>query len=341
MARKKEPVPLAAMKIEQDVKKIMERYKELFDHKVEEPARMCSCCKKVKAPHENYFASRNPLVHNKRIGVCRRCIKKHVNFGELAEAQYFLSLLNAPFIEELWLKSLAKDDIDPLSHYLKMLNFSDYAEYEPASLDNLKSYTASAEKDPYWLALKDLSEYEQGILFAKWGDHYDILDCLKLEEYYNDMMEDYQIKTRAHQDYLKNIAKVSLQMDKMIADGDFSGYEKIAKTYDNLMKSANFAEMKAKEDKRDLGYNAFGELFEMAEKQGFIPKFHTDEPRDIVDKTIKNLKAWTQSLIQGEVDINTLMDNAAKRVLEQEQEEQKQEEYDEYYGVAGLEDDLE
>ena len=57
------------------------------------------------------------------------------------------------------------------------------------------------------------------------------------------------------------------------------------------MKSANLADAKSKENRREGSYNAFGLLFETVEKRGFIPKYHDVEDPDIVDKTIKNLKS--------------------------------------------------
>ena len=335
--KKNDPKPKKHKYIEQDVKKVMNKYQEMYGtNEVAEPARVCSHCLKSKALR-NYYMARNPMMHNKRIGVCKYCLKKNVQFHELGEAQYFLTLLNWPFIDDLWTAAL--DHEDPIGFYLRAMNFEQYQDIESATLDSIKAYTADAAANPYWTSVEELSEYQQGVLFAKWGEHYSMLDCVKLEEYYNDMMQDYEIKTRAHQDYLKNIAKTSLVMDQMLANGDYDGYKKLAATYDALMKSANFAEAKSKDDKKDAGYNAFGLLFQTAEKEGFIPQYHNNENPDIVDKTIKNLKSWTDKLVKGETDLNELMENAAKRVLEQEKQDERKN--DDYYGVAGLEDAVE
>ena len=53
-------------------------------------------------------------------------------------------------------------------------------------------------------------------------------------------MDSYEIKSASHLDYLKMICKTSLKMNQAIDCSDYEGYNKLAKVYDSLMKSAKF-----------------------------------------------------------------------------------------------------
>ena len=321
-------------KMEESLETIIAEYKEKYQHEVSEPHRVCSCCKKTKSL-TNYFKARNPFMHNTRIGVCKGCLEENVNFGDFNEVQYFLTLINVPFVEDVWQNAL--HDPNPISKYIQMMNLGQYAHLDSASINRIKSYSKAFDTDPYQAQLDMMTDDERGYLQAKWGYHYDILDCVKMEEYYNDMMEDYEITTRSHQDYLKKIVQTSLILEQLIENSQYDDFKKVSKTYDDLMKSADFVQNK-KDNKKDAGHNAFGVIFEMAEKKGFIPQYHNDEEPDIVDRTIKNVKAWTETLVKGEADLDVLMENAAKRVIEQEKKE-KETIQQEYSGIGGLNDE--
>jgi hypothetical protein len=301
---------------------IVIRYKEDLGETVTESARVCSVCKKNKALN-HFFTGRNPLFHNGRIGVCKECIEEYVNFSEYGEVQYFLTLMGLPFVEDIWEKCL--EDPSPIGKYVKLMNLGQYSKLEAATINRIKSYSEELENDPYQAQLDLLTNEERGYLKAKWGESYSLIDCIKLEEYTTAMMQDYKIDTKSHQDYLQKIAKVSLIIDEMIVEKDYDGVKKMSKTLDDLMKSAGFTQNTKSKNGDDENYNSWALLFEIAEKQGFIPKYHTDEPKDIVDKTIQNLRNWTYQLIAKEPDLQQLLENAAKRVIEQEKKEHKDE----------------
>ncbi len=300
---------------------IIKRYKEEFGQSVPEMGRVCSKCKKNKST-DKYYKARNPLMHNSKIAICRDCVDECIKFNDYGEAQYFLVLLGLPFVEDIWEKSFEQDN--PVGYYIKTMNLGQYLEMEAATINRVKAFSEALDINPYEVQLSTLTNDERGYLKAKWGEHYDIIECIKLEEYAELMMEDYDIDTRSHHDYLQKIAKVSLIIDNMIRDGDYKGVKDMSKTLDDLMKSAGFSQSSKKETKNENEFNAFGVIFEMAEKKGFIPKFHTSEPKDIVDETIKNVQNWTYQLIAKEPDLQTLLENAAKRVIEQEQKDKEE-----------------
>jgi len=322
------------VKMEEKLLKIIERYKNQFVVK-HEKRKVCTSCD-IEQQFKEFFVARNPLMPTTRISVCRTCLDKHINFDDYMEAQYFLSLCHAPFVEDVWEVALTKDK--PIGYYFKTINLTQYSKLDPQAVHRIRKAARQYDADPYQAKMDMLTPHEAGYLKAKWGESYDMVDRIKLEEYYDEMMEDYEIITRSHKDYLKMIIKTSLAMEKALDEADYDNYKKLAKAYDDLMKSADFVQSKKQEKKDENAYNAFGVVFEMAEKKGFIPQYHKEPEKDIVDKTIKNLKNWTLQLVRGEADLEQLLENAAKRVVEQEKEEEKQEGNEQYPAeIEGLE----
>ena len=66
-------------------------------------------------------------------------------------------------------------------------------------------------------------------------------------------------------------------MNQSIDVNDFEGYNKLAKVYDSLMKSAKFTAAQNKTESENE-FQAVSELILMAEEEGFIPRYATDIP---------------------------------------------------------------
>lgn len=181
-------------------------------------------------------------------------------------------------------------------------------------------------------------------LVRKWGNGYSHEEYLRLEDFYDDMKRSYEIETAAHVDYLKKICKVSLKMEQAIDDDKVDDFKKLSDVYDKLMHSAKFTAVQRSAADRTGGLNTFSEFFEYIEKEGFIPKFHTDEPIDIVDNTLENLKNFTKRLVLGDSSINSLVEETLKKMKDKEEIEEDQdinEDEDIYMDLTDEEDGVE
>jgi len=85
-----------------------------------------------------------------------------------------------------------------------------------------------------------------------------------------------------------------------------------------LMTSAKLTAAQIKEDKTDA-VDSIGELVAMCEKDGFIPRFHADEPLDKADRVIQDMQKYTHDLITEELGLENLIENAVKN-MERERE---------------------
>ena len=172
----------------------------------------------------------------------------------------------------------------------------------PAEDDNKKNdflYPENSEFEQVELVDvgADLTDEDKVYLAMKWGRLYRADEWVALEKLYDEFMNSFDIQGAARIDTLKKICKTSLKMDQAIDCGDVDTYQKLARVYDAMMKSAKFTEAQNKDTKTDF-VDSVGELVAYCEKNsGQIPKFEINTPYDIVDKIIDDLKEYNKSLI--------------------------------------------
>lgn len=111
-----------------------------------------------------------------------------------------------------------------------------------------------------------------------WGSEYTQQEIDKLNGYFDGLKKDYDIVTTSHEDYARKIAKISLEMDKALAEmskgGDDKRYQSLSNIFDKLCKSANFVENQ--KNKNSVPGN-FSTVFNIVEKGNWIPEY---EPKD-------------------------------------------------------------
>lgn len=155
-------------------------------------------------------------------------------------------------------------------------------------------------------------------LSIKWGKTYTVNEWLTMERMYRDMLESYEIKTASHLDYLKMICKTSLKMNQSIDVNDFEGYNKLAKVYDSLMKSAKFTAAQNKTESENE-FQAVSELILMAEEEGFIPRYDISVPQDIIDATMRDMERYLNTLVREEQGLGNLIEVAISQMKREEE----------------------
>lgn len=163
----------------------------------------------------------------------------------------------------------------------------------------------------------DLTDEDRTYLRLKWGKMYRPEEWVALEQLYNEMMDSYDIQTAGHIDTLKLLCKTSLKCNQLIDLGDVEGYQKMSRVYDQLMKAGKFT---AAQNKAESGeyVDSFSELVEVCEKEGFIPRFYIDKPNDRVDETLRDLKAYTHTLVTEEMNLGNLIEHAVREMAKEE-----------------------
>lgn len=187
---------------------------------------------------------------------------------------------------------------------------------------------------------QDLTDEDRTYLRLKWGKAYKAEEWVRLEQFYQEMEQSYDVQGAGHEDILKMVCKTSLKANQLLDIGDVDGAQKMVKMYDSLMKSGKFT---AAQNKAEAGefVDSISELVEICERDGFIPAYYVDKPNDRVDETLLDLKNYTHSLVTEEMNLGNLIENAVKEMTAQEAKEEDEDIEEEltYDGVDELKDE--
>lgn len=192
---------------------------------------------------------------------------------------------------------------DP-SQVFEMMQGKDMDDAEKVAQDD---FGVSLTKDQ----LRDLK--------MKWGSLYTEEELIRLETFYSEMHESYDISSASHEDYLKQIVKMSLRMNSLIDTGMYDEYQKISGIYDRMMKSAKFTASQEKEEERFI--DSISEMVRLCEEQGFIPQYHMNESQDIVDVTLRDFTNYVRNLVANELNLDALMEKGLEQIKLDEEKE--------------------
>ena len=167
----------------------------------------------------------------------------------------------------------------------------------------------------------ELTDDDKRFLRLKWGKAYRPEEWVKLEQLYQEMTQSYDIQGAGHEDVLKLVCKTSLKANQLLDIGDVDGAQKMVKMYDSLMKSGKFTAAQNKAENGEF-LDSISEFVVLCEKDGFIPRYYVDGPKDRVDETIADLKGYTHSLVVEEMNLGNLIENAVKQMAIEEAKEE-------------------
>ena len=70
--------------------------------------------------------------------------------------------------------------------------------------------------------------------------------------------------------------------------GDIDGAQKATKMYETMMKAGKWTAQQNKEEGNDA-IDSIGELVAICERDGFIPKYYVDGPKDKADRVLQDM----------------------------------------------------
>ena len=176
--------------------------------------------------------------------------------------------------------------------------------------------------------VSELTDEDRRFLRLKWGKAYKPEEWVRLEQLYQEMTQSYDIQGAGHEDVLKLVCKTSLKANQLLDIGDVDGAQKMIKMYDSLMKSGKFTAAQNKAENGEF-LDSISEFVVLCEKEGFIPRYYVDGPKDKVDETIADLKGYTRSLVVEEMNLGNLIENAVKQMAIEEAKEEDEDIEDE------------
>ena len=181
----------------------------------------------------------------------------------------------------------------------------------PAAVDSTISQQVEEE------LISDLTDEDRRYLCLKWGKTYRPDEWIRLEELYTQMINSYDIQAAGDLNTLKLACKSSLKANQLIDLGDIDGAQKSMKMYEAMMKAGKWTAQQNKGEDSDI-IDSVGELVALCERDGFIPKYHVDGPKDKADRVLQDMQIYTRDLIQNETGLNVMMERAVVQIEEEE-----------------------
>ena len=325
-------------------------------------AEKCKCtdCLRLR-PAKEFWKSNNLEMYPEggRVDLCRSCLTKGIeDLKDWRSVREVFKVLDFPFIEDKWeqvvnkrlngesyddstTKKKAESITKVVGDYARIMKLGKYMKMSYKDSDAILSLLGDAEsivkekeateEQAALDSVKDsidssLTVEERSFLMTKWNTS-DLNDIMYLENYYLGMMEDYEINTTSHKDYLKKIAVVSLELDKALKSKDWDTVKTLRITFSSFMKEADFTAAQANKDKSDF-VSSFGEVAAFLETMGFIDVIDLTYPRDMVDRTIGNLNSYTRDLVLNESGLGDLLEGTIKLMNAPEEDEEADYEFD-------------
>ena len=187
------------------------------------------------------------------------------------------------------------------------------------TVDELSAYPNNALSQQVEDELvSDLTEEDRIYLCMKWGKTYRPDEWVRLEQLYTEMTNSYDIQSAGDLNTLKLACKSSLKANQLLDIGDIDGAQKATKMYDSLMKSGKWTAAQNKTEENEL-IDSVGELVALCERDGFIPKFYVDAPKDKADRVIQDMQKYTHDLIENESGLSIMIERAIKQMDEEEE----------------------
>lgn len=166
-----------------------------------------------------------------------------------------------------------------------------------------------------------LTDEDKLVLRMKWGASYMASELVRLEQLYRDFERSYDIQGAGMVDTLIMICKASFRANQLIDTGDIEGFQKMSKVYNDLMKSAKLTNSQIKSEDSDE-IDSIGELVALCEKEGFIPRYYVDTPKDHVDRTLQDMQSYIRTLVTEELNLGNMIEAAVKEIESDKAREQ-------------------
>lgn len=252
--------------------------------------------------------------------ICNDCIKK-----KLIEDNFSWQIVNKicqhgdiPFVPNEFekLRKWNGDDVFPV--YAKVFFEQEYAAFDWTQYNNKFIELEKANQIEETVSTLKEEKYKQ--LRRKWGSNYDDDALLYLEELFHGIETAQGINSVMAQDQALKLCKISYEIDERIRSGQ--DIDKMLASYDKLVKIADFT---PKNSSNINDFDTIGELIRWLEKGGWKNRYYDNVTRDVVDQTMKNIKAWNQRLYTNE---NSIGEEITKRIESLQHAEQIENNYD-------------
>lgn len=260
--------------------------------------KICSRCGKM----EYVVPSNNPLVEG--IGV--NCINNSLDASRVEHFAFFCRTFNFPFSPNVYMALYKEHGKMVFAKYVERLLDDGRLNFDEPTGDLWKEVEKEWSKVKTYtdliLKIATVRESFEERSRVKWGMEYSFSELIQLENLLTNTIKVYNISDPMRLDAIKKACKLSVKIDALIESGDAKSIKDYTAAYQSFLKAANIDELGQVASEGTI--KTVSDLYKYLEKNGFEFKFYDKEERDIVDKTINDIK----SSIRDEVSRATGLD---------------------------------
>lgn len=263
--------------------------------------------------------SNNPLVPS----ACPKCIAEKIDLKNLEQADLFCRTYNLPFNPNMWIKSIQEDDKHIIQNYQRFyLDTLETKEY----ISNTKEVWKEANKEweksmTHAQLLERISHIKDSFLDRgriKWGTNFSFEELVQLENLFTTTVGSFDINNPMQIDAIKKACKASLLLDKAMLEGDVENIRNLTSAYQQFVATAKIDEMI--ESAQTEVIRTVADLAQFLEDNNFEFTFYDNHDRDIVDKTIRDMKEHLRTLVLESTGLEQTLEMIQKKYTEGQQE---------------------
>ena len=216
----------------------------------------------------NFYNTNSPLFPTGKINICKKCLMKMIDYDDINTIYDVFQAMDIPFFYNRWNEMVELNPDNPFGNYIRMansgLNEFSGARWKDSIFEERNNETSTKTEN---LNINDIEkDLLQGFkptkeMIIRWGTKYTPEQYIKLEKFYNDMMERNNIETPQDMDYLKKIAMISVKMDEELEAGNYSQVKQLGALFSKYMADSKFRAMDKTEADKTGGIRNFSTIF--------------------------------------------------------------------------------
>lgn len=278
----------------------------------------CAVC----GANTTLIPSNNPIVPH----TCVKCIEANFDLKNLEQADFFCRTYNIPFEPNMWIKSIKQDEKNILQNYQAFyLDTLEVKEYITNTKDVWKKVNKEWEKSLTHAQLLERISYIKDAFLdrgrIKWGTNFSFEELIQLENLFSTTVGAFDINNPMQIDAIKKACKASLLLDKAMFEGDVENIKNLTSAYQQFVATAKIDEMI--ESAQTEVIRTVADLAQYLEDNNFEFTFYDNHDRDIVDKTIRDMKEHLRTLVLESTGLEQTLEMIQKKYTEGQQEKAK------------------
>ncbi len=259
--------------------------------------KICSKCIEEKNSRTDYYlAANNTVNEDGRLFICKECLANLVDMNNVESLINIMRMIDRPFLKSTYDSSLSKQNA--FGEYMRML--ATRQNREKTYLDSefgtrFGQYSNKKEMEEFnrTIDLEADGYTESGLkeLRKRWGK-FDVEDYVFLEDFYNDYAHSYSTDTPAQINLYKNIAKIHLQAEKELSEGNIKTYKDLMDLSSKLHNDGNIKPIQSTGANDDRGLSTYGLWIKEIEKEEPCEYFEERPTYEDFDAYKKYWEKW-------------------------------------------------